>query len=127
MDDFDQSDALVGSFQALALPHDVVPLEQHLDDGRARRGRSQPGLLHGFRQFLLVESFACRLHGREQRAFREALGRPSLLFQGFDIDHLLRLSLRQTRRQALLPSLFLAASRTPLRLLLNGEIQHLPA
>ena len=84
-------------------------------------GVPRPGFLHGFRQFLLVESLACRLHGREQRAFREALGRPSLLFQGFDIDHLLRLSLRQTRRQDLLPSLFLAASRTPLRLLLDGR------
>ena len=64
----------------------------------ARRGRAQPGFLHGFRQFLLVESLACRLHGREQRAFREALGRPSVPFQDFDIDHLLRLSLRLTRR-----------------------------
>ena len=90
-------------------------------------GVPRPGFLHGFRQFLLVESLARRLHGREQRAIRVPLGRPGLLFQGFDVDHLLRLALGQTRRQDLFPSLFLSASLPPLRLLLDGDIQYLPA
>ena len=46
--DFDEPDALVRRFEAVATTNDVAPLEQHFDDGRARSRRAEAGLFHGF-------------------------------------------------------------------------------
>ena len=96
--DLNQPNPFVRGFETLALAQHVTTLEQHLDDGGAGCRRSQPGLLHRLGEFLLVESFACRLHGCEQCRLRETLRWPGLLFQGFDIHHILPLSAGKGRR-----------------------------
>ena len=120
----DQTDALIRGFQHLAVAQNVLALQQHFDDGRARGRRPQTGLLHGVGEFLFVERFARRLHRREQRAFREPLGRPRLLLQHRDIHHVLRLVFGERCRQRLFGWL--------IRLALFGfrrrrQVQHLPA
>ena len=117
MHHLDQLDAFLGGLQHLAVAHDVVALQQHLDDGRARGRRAQAGLLHGVGEFFLVERLARRLHGREQRGFGESLGRPRLLLERLHVHHVLRLALLQARRQRLrrLRRALLPALRRPRR------------
>ena len=44
---FDQVYPFVGGLQALARPGDVAAFQKHFDDGCPRRGRAEPGFLHG--------------------------------------------------------------------------------
>ncbi len=92
----------------------------------ARGRRAQPGLLHGLGEFLLVKGLARRLHGREQRAFGEALGRTRPLFQRFHINHVLELALLEIRGENLLGRLLFPG---PLFLLFRRgrNVKHLPA
>ncbi len=69
MHDLDQPDAFLGGLERLLLAHDVFAFEQRLDDRRARRGSAQAALAHRFRQLLVIELGAGRLHGRQQRGF----------------------------------------------------------
>ncbi len=116
----DQPDAFVGGLQALAAAHHVLALEQHFDDGGARGRRAQAGLFHGVGEFFFVERLAGRLHGGEQRAFGEALGRPRLLLQDLDVHHVHPLTVLEPGRQDLLLFLF--------RRFAGGrQVQHLPA
>ena len=119
MHHLDQMDSLRGGLQHLAFAHDIAALQQHLNDGGARGGRAQAGLLHGVRQFLLVERLARGFHGREQRALRESLGRTGLLLQGLHVHHGLRLALRQARRQR-------GRFRCALLAALRDHVQRLP-
>ena len=109
MDDFDQLDALVGRLQALAVAHDVLALQQHLDDGRAGGRRTEAGLFHGVGELFLIERLAGGFHRGEQRPFGEALGRAGLLFQNLGIQHVLRLAFGKPGRQ------FLFGGTRPLR------------
>ncbi len=85
----------------LPFAHHVVALQQHFDDGGARGGSAQAGLLHGVGEFFFVERLAGGFHGGEQRGFGEALGGAGFLLQRLDVQHGLRLALGETTRAAL--------------------------
>ena len=123
----DEPDPLAGRFETLTVPADVAALEQHLDDGGARRRRAQAGLLHGVRKFFLVESLARRLHRRQQGSLRQTLRWSRLLLDGLDVHYLLRIALLEARWQNLFCPLLFAfglASAWPAG---RGDIQYLPA
>ncbi len=118
VDYVDQADSFVGGFQALAVAHNIFALEQHFDDGSAGGGRAQAGFLHGVGELLLVERLAGGFHGGEEGAFGETLGRPRLLFQNLDVEHVLRLTFGEPRRQFLLVRRIAGSGRGFLRLAL---------
>ena len=64
-----------GGKQVLALPHDVVALEERLNDAGSRRRTSYTVLLQGRAQFLVVYKFAGRLHGAQQGGLGVVFGR----------------------------------------------------
>ena len=82
-------------------------------------------LLHGVGQFFFVESLPRCLHRGKQCALGKSLGRARFLAHGGHVQHILRLSARQIRRQRLA---LLARLRFPrLRLLLlDLQIENLP-
>ena len=102
VDGVDQSDALVGGLQRLAVAHDVFARDQGLDDRRACRRRAKPAILHGPRQFLVVERLACRLHRGQQSRVVEPFGGAGLFFLQDHIAHGLGGVFGEARGEALL-------------------------
>src|SRR5271155_3634390 len=110
MNYFNEVDSLFRRLQALAHTNDIAAFQQHFDDGRTCGRRTEARLFHRVGQLSLVQALACRLHRGQERAFRESLGGPGLLFPGFDIYDLLELSLGKTHRQDLLRSFLLGTT-----------------
>ena len=65
--------------QLLPVAHDVVALEQRLDDRRARRRRAEAAVLHRGAQRVVVDRLAGGLHRAEQRRLGVARRRRGLL------------------------------------------------
>src|SRR6185437_2412157 len=65
---------------------------------RARRRRAEPGVLHRFAQFLVVDPLAGGLHRREQRRLRVARRRLRLLVLELRLDALDGLALLELRQ-----------------------------
>src|ERR1017187_7694464 len=127
VNDLDEPDPLAGRFETLTVPDDVAALEQHFDDGGARRRRAQAGLLHGVRKFFLVECLARRLHRRKQCSLRQTLRWSRLLPNGLDVHYLLRIALLETGWQDLFRPLLFAFGVASAWLLGRGDIQYFPA
>ena len=127
MHDLDEPDPLVGRFETPTAPDHIAALEQHLDDGGARRRRAQAGLLHCVRKFLLVECLARRLHRRQQGSLRETLWWSCLLPDGLNLHHFLRVALLQAGRQDLFRLLLIACGFAFPRIPERRDVQRLPA
>ena len=102
VDRVDQSDSLVGGLQRLAVAHDVFSRDQCLDDRRAGRRRAQPAILHGPREFSVVERLACRLHRCQQARVIEPFRGPRLFCLQSDITYRLGGVLSEARGKGLL-------------------------
>ena len=104
----DDLDALAGRLQATAVAHDVADVDQALDDGRARGGRADAGVLHGLAQLVVLDELAGALHGGEQRGLAVARRRLGLARVGLDLGAVHLLALLE-RRQLLIGALVLVA------------------
>ncbi len=128
--DFDQTHALVGRFQALPAADNELALDQHFDDLGSRGGCAEARFLHGVREFFIVERFARRFHGGEERRFGEALRRAGLPGEGFDINDLLPLAFGEIRREGLTffgrRAVVLGTVRFLLARLFERDVEHLP-
>ena len=93
----------------------------------ARGRRAEAGLLHGVGEFLFVERLARGLHGGEQRRVGETLGRPRLLFEDFDVEHVLRLAFGEAGRQCLSSGGIGRRPDAAFFALARRQVQHLPA
>ena len=82
----DDLDALLRCVERPAVPLDVGNVDQSLDDGRARCGRSDPGVLHRLAKLAVADVLAGGLHRGEERRVREAPRRLGLLAKGRDLD-----------------------------------------
>ena len=91
MDDLDEVNALVRSFEAFAVAYDVLALQQDFDDRRPRSRCAQPGFLHGIRQLFFIQRLAGRFHGRQESCFCEPLRWPGLFPERLRVHDILRL------------------------------------
>ena len=71
----DELDACWRRHKILSLATYVMALKQRLDDTSARRWPPDAVLLHGSRQLLIVDQFACCFHGTQKRRLGVMLGR----------------------------------------------------
>ncbi len=78
--------AAAGGNELLAIAHNVLLRDEPFDDGGARSGGTQPALLHGVGELVVLHQLAGGLHGGEQGGFRVSGRGLGLVLHGLCAD-----------------------------------------